>query len=109
MEQTTTDPIYDDSLDMAEFFSLYLDTDDENTCDKDKTTEETIIIETNNQSSPEIELDEPPQEEQITALVVRKEHSILNTNIVYTLEKGVQISMKSFFISLALTFLNYFI
>lgn len=46
---------------------------------------------------------------QITSLVVQKQYAILNPLVVYRVKKSIKLSIRSFLISLSLTFLNFFI
>lgn len=46
---------------------------------------------------------------QTTALVVKKDFAILNPQLIFTVKKSIKLSIRSFLISLSLTFLNFFI
>lgn len=44
-----------------------------------------------------------------TALVVQKDFSILDPNVIFKIKKSLKLSLRSFFISISLTILNLFI
>lgn len=100
MDQTTEEQIFE-CLDMGELINnySYYDNNEEQLCNE-SSDEQTIS---------ESDITIPPKEEQITALVVRKDYGLLNPDVTYKIKKGMKMSMRSFLISLTLTFLNLFI
>lgn len=53
--------------------------------------------------------DSDTKNSQTTALVVQKQYAILDPTVVYRFKKSIKLSIRSFLISLSLTFLNFFI
>ena len=53
--------------------------------------------------------DSDSKDSKSTALVVQKQYAILDPNVVYRFKKSIKLSIRSFLISLSLTFLNFFI